>query len=82
MLATDYTDTYAIYTYQCNGVLRPISALIGYHIDDDLYAEYRYSNTPYSFSVACVNEQFQESSSVSVSNLVYPVNSNETRDGM
>ena len=68
---TDTNNTYTIYTYRCGFLYRDISGTIGYNVADDLYAIYRYSNTPLSIELACINNH--SDSSIEFYNLLYQI---------
>jgi hypothetical protein len=55
IIASDFNDTYVIFTHKCSPGLRPFHASMGISLHNFTAYEFRYSDTPYSHEIACIN---------------------------
>ena len=51
---TDFNNTYAIFTYVCDRDVK-VPAEVGVNIQDGFQEVFRYSSTPYTSLLACIN---------------------------
>lgn len=56
IIASNQTTTYAIFTYLCVSKLIPQQADIGYNLPNYESKYFRYSDTPYSHQIGCINK--------------------------
>lgn len=56
VIASDLTSTHAIYTYLCISELKPLHAEIFYKLGNYKSESFRYSDTPYTNKIGCLNK--------------------------
>ena len=67
IIISDYTKTFTIFIYKCGPTLRPLNAIIGYSIVNFSSETFRYSETPFTQKMACINTKVN----VEYYNLIY-----------
>lgn len=56
VIASDLKSTHAIYTYLCISELKPLRAEIFYKLGNYKSESFRYSDTPYTNKIGCLNK--------------------------